>query len=91
MKRRLRCHSSFSLALAVGTDSCSIIERRLDKAAEADTLTYYNAKVAQNYQVETKLKELETAKIRAEKWNGVEVSSQSVYVPSTYGLKTGVQ
>lgn len=61
------------------------------KKVEADALAYYNAKVAQNYQVEIKLKELEIAKIRAEKWNGVEVSSQSVYVPNTYDLKTGVQ
>jgi hypothetical protein len=30
----------------------------------------------------------EVAKIRAEKFNGVEVSNQS-YVPNTYDLKTG--
>lgn len=59
------------------------------KKVEADALAYYNAKVAQNYQVEIKLKELEIAKIRAEKWNGVEVSNQSVYVPNNYGLQTG--
>ena len=59
------------------------------KKVEADALAYYNTKVAQNLQVEIKLKELEIEKIRAEKWNGVEVSSQSVYVPSMYDLKTG--
>lgn len=59
------------------------------KKAEADGLAYYNSKVAQNYQVEIKLKELEIQKIRAEKWNGVEVSNQSIYVPNTYDLKSG--
>lgn len=58
------------------------------KKVEADGLAYYNSKVAQNYQVEIKLKELEIQKIRAERWNGVEVSNQSVYVPNTYDLKT---
>lgn len=60
MKRRLRCHSSFSLVLAVGTDSCSAIE----PTEEAVAITLGTVD---------------------------EVSSQSVYVPSTYGLKTGVQ
>lgn len=59
------------------------------KKVEADALAYYNTKVAQNLQVEIKLKELEIEKIRAEKWNGVEVSNQSVYVPNTYDLKSG--
>ena len=31
----------------------------------------------------------EVSKIRASKFNGVEVSSQSVYVPNTYDLKSG--
>ncbi len=26
---------------------------------------------------------------RAEKWNGVEISNQSIYVPNTYDLRTG--
>ena len=59
------------------------------KKAEADALAYYNAKVAQNLNVEIKMKELEIEKIRAEKWNGVEVSNQSIYVPNTYDLKSG--
>lgn len=57
--------------------------------AEADALTYYNTKVAQTLNVEIKLKELEIEKIRAEKWNGVEVSNQSICVPNTYDLKSG--
>lgn len=59
------------------------------KKVEADALAYYNQKVAQNLSVEIKLKELEIEKIRAEKWNGVEVSNQSVYIPNTYDLKSG--
>ena len=31
----------------------------------------------------------EINKIRASKFNGVEVSNQSVYVPNTYDLKSG--
>lgn len=57
--------------------------------AEADALTYYNTKVAQTLNVEIKLKELEIEKIRAEKWNGVEVYNQSICVPNTYDLKSG--
>lgn len=59
------------------------------KKVEADALAYYNTKVAQTLNVKIKLKELEIEKIRAEKWNGVEVSNQSIYVPNTYDLKSG--
>lgn len=31
----------------------------------------------------------EISKIRASKFNGVEVSNQSVYVPNTYDLRSG--
>lgn len=55
----------------------------------ADATAYKNTKIAQNLTVELKLKELEINKIRAERWNGVEVSSQSIYVPNTYDLKSG--
>ena len=50
------------------------------KKVEADALAYYNEKVAENYQVEIKLKELEIELERAKKWNGVEVSQ---YIPLT--------
>jgi len=50
------------------------------KMAEADALAYYNQKVAQNYQVEIKLKELEIELERAKHWNGKEVPD---YVPLT--------
>ena len=50
------------------------------KKVEADALAYYNAKVAQNYQVEIKLKELEIELERAKKWDGRQVP---IYVPIT--------
>ena len=50
------------------------------KKVEADALAYYNAKVAQNYQVEIKLKELEIELERAKKWDGRQVPE---YVPLT--------
>lgn len=59
------------------------------KRLEGEGIAAYNRSIAQNQALEIKLKELEIQKIRAEKWNGVEVSSQSVYVPNTYDLKTG--
>ena len=50
----------------------------------------YEAKrVAENQQAYQKQWDYEVAKIRAEKWNGVEVSNQSIYVPNTYDLKSG--
>ena len=50
------------------------------KQVEADALAYYNAKVAQNYQVEIKLKELEIELEKAKKWDGRQVPE---YVPLT--------
>ena len=50
------------------------------KRVEADALAYYNAKVAQNYQVEIKLKELEIELEKAKKWDGRQVPE---YVPLT--------
>lgn len=50
------------------------------RKAEADALAYYNSKVAQNYQVEIKLKELEIELERAKKWDGRQVPE---YVPLT--------
>ena len=52
------------------------------KRVEADALAYYNEKVAQNYQVETRLKELEIQLERAKRWDGREVPN---YVPITAG------
>lgn len=48
------------------------------KKKEADALAYYNQKVAQNYQVEIKLKELEIELERAQRWDGRQVPN---YVP----------
>ena len=50
------------------------------KRVEADALAYYNAKVAQNYQVEIRLKELEIQLERAQRWDGRQVPE---YVPLT--------
>ena len=50
------------------------------KRVEADALAYYNAKVAQNYQVEIRLKELEIQLERAKRWDGRQVPE---YVPLT--------
>ncbi len=50
------------------------------KKVEADALAYYNGKVAQNYNVEIKLKELEIELERAKKWDGKQVPT---YVPIT--------
>ena len=50
------------------------------KRVEADALAYYNEKVAQNYQVEIKLKELEIELEKAKKWDGRQVPE---YVPLT--------
>ena len=50
------------------------------KQVEADALAYYNSKVAQNYNVEIRLKELEIELERAKHWDGREVPE---YVPLT--------
>lgn len=50
------------------------------KRVEADALAYYNAKVAQNYNVEIRLKELEIELEKAKRWDGRQVPE---YVPLT--------
>lgn len=40
---------------------------------EANAIAYKNSQIAKNLQIEIKMKELEIAKIRAEKWDGTEV------------------
>lgn len=59
------------------------------KKVKADAQAYENQKIAQNLSVMKAQWDYEVAKIRAEKFNGVEVSNQSVYVPNTYDLKAG--
>ena len=59
------------------------------KKLAADAQAYENQKIAQNLSVMKAQWDYEVAKIRAEKFNGVEVSNQSVYVPNTYDLKSG--
>ena len=59
------------------------------KKIKADAQAYENQKIAQNLDVMRAQWEYEISKIRASKFNGVEVSNQSIYVPNTYDLKTG--
>ena len=59
------------------------------KKIKADAQAYENQKIAQNLDVMRAQWDYEIKKIRATKFNGVEVSSQSVYVPNTYDLKSG--
>lgn len=56
---------------------------------EADATAYKNLKVAQNLSVMQAQWKHEEEMKRLEKWNGVQVSTQSVYVPNTYDLKSG--
>ena len=59
------------------------------KKVEADAIAYYNAKVAQNLTIQQAQWKHEEEMKRLEKWDGVQVSSQSIYVPNTYDLKSG--
>jgi regulator of protease activity HflC (stomatin/prohibitin superfamily) len=59
------------------------------KKVEADAIAYYNAKVAQNLDIQKAQWKHEEEMARLEKWDGVQVSSQSIYVPNTYDLKSG--
>jgi regulator of protease activity HflC (stomatin/prohibitin superfamily) len=59
------------------------------KKVEADAIAYYNAKVAQNLNIQQAQWKHEEEMKRLEKWDGVQVSSQSIYVPNTYDLKSG--
>jgi uncharacterized membrane protein YqiK len=59
------------------------------KKIRADAQAYENQKIAQNLAVMQAQWEYEIDLERAKKWDGVEVSGQSIYVPNTYDLKTG--
>ena len=69
-----------ALLMAGVTYLRALKDQRTLVTAEADALAYYNAKVAQNYQVEIKLKELEIELEKAKKWDGRQVPE---YVPLT--------
>ena len=56
---------------------------------EADATAYKNLKVAQNLSVMQAQWKHEEEMARLEKWDGIQVSSQSIYVPNTYDLKSG--
>lgn len=59
------------------------------KKIKADAQAYENQKIAQNLDVMKAQWDYEISKIRASKFNGVEVSNQSVYIPNTYDLRSG--
>ena len=56
---------------------------------EADATAYKNLKVAQNLSVMQAQWKHEEEMARLKRWDGVQVSSQSIYVPNTYDLKSG--
>lgn len=59
------------------------------KKVAADAQAYENQKIAQNLSVMQAQWNYEIQLARAKKWNGVEVSEQSVYVPNTFDLQNG--
>lgn len=59
------------------------------KKIRADADAYEAQKIAQNQVAYSKQWQYEIDLERAKRWNGVEVSTQAVYVPSTYDLKSG--
>lgn len=59
------------------------------KKIKADAQAYENQKIAQNLEVMKAQWDYEVSMLRASKFNGVEVSNQSVYVPNTYDLRSG--
>lgn len=59
------------------------------KKIRADAQAYENQRIAQNLSVMQAQWNYEINLEKAKRWNGKEVSDQSVYVPNTYDLKTG--
>ena len=59
------------------------------RKVRADAIAYENQKIAQNISVMQAQWKHEEEMARLEKWDGVQVSSQSVYIPNTYDLKSG--
>jgi regulator of protease activity HflC (stomatin/prohibitin superfamily) len=59
------------------------------KKIAADATEYELKKIAQNISIQREQWKYEVDLKRAERWNGVEISNQSIYVPNTYDLRTG--
>ncbi len=59
------------------------------RKVRADAVAYENQKIAQNISVMQAQWKHEEEMARLQKWDGVQVSSQSIYVPNTYDLKSG--
>lgn len=60
------------------------------KALEGDGIKRYNASVATNWDIELKKMELEIAKIKAERWNGVNVPN-NMYGPIPVDTNGGIK
>lgn len=91
-KQRIELESEAALVKAQKEAQAAIAKAEGEAQAKkirADADAYEAKRVAENQQAYQKQWDYEIAKIRAEKWNGVEVSNQSVYVPNTYDLKSG--
>lgn len=59
------------------------------KKIKADADAYEAKQIAANQQAYQKQWDYEIQMERAKRWNGKEVSDQSIYVPNTYDLKSG--
>ena len=59
------------------------------KKIKADADAYEARQIAANQQAYQKQWDYEIQLERAKRWNGKEVSDQSIYVPNTFDLKTG--
>ena len=59
------------------------------RKVRADAIAYENQRIVQNLSVMQAQWKHEEEMARLEKWDGVQVSSQSVYIPNTYDLKSG--
>ena len=59
------------------------------RKVRADAIAYENQRIVQNLSVMQAQWKHEEEMARLEKWDGVQVSSQSIYVPNTYDLKSG--
>lgn len=85
-KQRAEQEAAAKIAFANGEAEAQITRAKAAAESvklEADALAYKNAKIAQNYQIEVKMKELEIQLERAKAWNGKEVPDAAYVVPGT--------
>lgn len=85
-KQKAEQEAQAKIARANGDAEAKIAKAKADAEAtklEADAIAYKNAKIAQNYQIEVKMKELDIQYERAKHWNGKEVPDAAYVVPGT--------